>query len=46
MYRHSRATGILVCPRQRQYLLDATRQAIQDQLDTAFGYHLLQLGLG
>ncbi len=28
-----------------RYLLDATRSAIQPQLDTSFGYHLLQLGL-
>ena len=29
-----------------QYLLQATRSAIQDLLDTSFGYHILQLGLG
>ena len=28
-----------------QYLLDATRRAIQDLLDTSFGYHILQLGV-
>jgi SAM-dependent methyltransferase len=28
-----------------QYLLDATRSAVQDRLDRAFGYHILQLGL-
>ncbi|MEZ5573172.1 MAG: class I SAM-dependent methyltransferase [Halioglobus sp.] len=28
-----------------QYLLESTRTAIQDSLDTAFGYHILQLGL-
>lgn len=31
-------------PRGR-YLLQATREAMQDMLDTAFGYHILQLGL-
>lgn len=28
-----------------QYLLQATRNAVQDLLDTAFGYHILQLGV-
>jgi len=28
-----------------QYLLQATRHALQDSLDTAFGYHILQLGV-
>lgn len=28
-----------------QYLLDATRGAVQDLLDTSFGYHILQLGV-
>jgi len=28
-----------------QYLLDATRSAVQDALETAFGYHILQLGV-
>ncbi len=28
-----------------QYLLEATRAAMQDQLDTSFGYHILQLGV-
>ena len=28
-----------------QYLLEATRRALQDALDTAFGYHILQLGV-
>tara|TARA_R110002072_G_scaffold121598_6_gene255542 strand:+ start:7042 stop:7848 length:807 start_codon:yes stop_codon:yes gene_type:complete len=28
-----------------QYLLDAIRRSIQDHLDTAFGYHILQLGV-
>jgi len=28
-----------------QYLLESTRAAIQDALDTAFGYHILQLGV-
>ncbi len=28
-----------------QYLLEATRAAIQDLLDTSFGYHILQLGV-
>jgi SAM-dependent methyltransferase len=28
-----------------QYLLDATRAAMQDLLDTSFGYHILQLGV-
>jgi SAM-dependent methyltransferase len=29
-----------------QYLLRATRAAMQDLLDTSFGYHMLQLGVG
>ena len=28
-----------------QYLLEETRAAVQDQLDTSFGYHILQLGV-
>jgi SAM-dependent methyltransferase len=28
-----------------QYLLEETRAAMQDQLDTSFGYHILQLGV-
>ena len=28
-----------------QYLLEATRSAAQDLLDTSFGYHILQLGV-
>jgi SAM-dependent methyltransferase len=28
-----------------QYLLQATRNAMQDLLDTSFGYHILQLGV-
>ena len=28
-----------------QYLLEATRDAVQDLLDTSFGYHILQLGV-
>lgn len=28
------------------YLLEATREATRDLLDTTFGYHILQLGLG
>lgn len=28
-----------------QYLFEATRAAMQDQLDTSFGYHILQLGI-
>lgn len=28
-----------------QYLLEATHQAVQDLLDTSFGYHILQLGV-
>lgn len=28
-----------------QYLLGATRDAVQDLLDTSFGYHILQLGV-
>ncbi len=28
-----------------QYLLEATRATVQDFLDTAFGYHILQLGV-
>ncbi len=28
-----------------QYLMDATRRTIQDQLETSFGYHILQLGV-
>jgi len=28
-----------------QYLLEATRMAMQDLLDTSFGYHILQLGV-
>jgi SAM-dependent methyltransferase len=28
-----------------QYLLQATRTAVQDLLDTSFGYHILQLGV-
>lgn len=28
-----------------QYLLQATRHAVQDLLDTSFGYHILQLGV-
>ena len=28
-----------------QYLLAATRAAVQDLLDTSFGYHILQLGV-
>jgi SAM-dependent methyltransferase len=27
------------------YLLEATRSAVQDSLDTSFGYHILQLGV-
>lgn len=29
-----------------EYLLETTRAAVQGVLDTAFGYHILQLGLG
>jgi SAM-dependent methyltransferase len=28
-----------------QYLLESTRRAIQEALDTAFGYHILELGV-
>jgi SAM-dependent methyltransferase len=28
-----------------QYLLQSTREALQDLLDTSFGYHILQLGV-
>ncbi len=28
-----------------QYLMDATRSTIADQLETSFGYHILQLGV-
>ena len=28
-----------------QYLLESTRKAVQESLDTSFGYHILQLGV-